>query len=43
MTQYQSEDLRIRVIRSIEDGMSRSTAANHFGVNIANAVRWMDG
>ena len=42
MAQYLSEDLRIRVIRAIEIGMSRNAAARHFGVSIASAVRWMD-
>ncbi len=41
MAQYLSEDLRIRVIRAIEGGMSRNAAARHFGVSIASAVRWM--
>ncbi len=42
MAQYLSEDLRIRVIRAIDGGMSRNSAARHFGVSIASAVRWMD-
>ena len=42
MAQYRSEDLRIRVIRAIEAGMSRNAAARRFGVSIASAVRWMD-
>jgi len=42
MAQYLSEDLRIRVIRAVEGGMSRNAAAGHFGVSIASAVRWMD-
>lgn len=42
MAHYLSEDLRIRVIRAIEGGMSRNAAARHFGVSIASAVRWMD-
>ncbi len=42
MAQYLSEDLRLRVIRSVEEGMSRNQAARHFGVSIASAVRWMD-
>ena len=36
-----SEDLRIRVIRAVEVGMSRNAAARRFGVSIASAVRWM--
>ena len=41
MAQYLSEDLRVRVIRAIEGGMSRNAAARRFGVSIASAVRWM--
>ena len=42
MAQYLSADLRIRVIRAVEGGMSRNAAARRFGVGIASAVRWMD-
>ncbi|WP_404818357.1 IS630 transposase-related protein [Ruegeria aquimaris] len=42
MAQWLSEDLRIRVIRAVEGGMSRNGAARHFGVSIASTVRWMD-
>ncbi len=42
MAQNLSEDLRIRVIRAVEEGMSRNAAARRFGVSIASAVRWMD-
>lgn len=42
MAQYLSEDLRIRVIRAVEGGISRNAAARQFGVSIASAVRWMD-
>ena len=42
MAQYLSEDLRIRVIRAVEGGMSRNAAARRFGVSVASAVRWMD-
>lgn len=41
MAKYLSEDLRIRVIRAVDDGMSRNAAARRFGVSIASAVRWM--
>lgn len=41
MAQFLSEDLRIRVIRAVEGGMSRNAAARRFGVSIASAVRWM--
>jgi transposase len=36
-----SEDLRIRVIRAVEGGMSRNAAARRFGVSITSAVHWM--
>ncbi len=36
-----SPDLRIRVIRAIEGGQSRTAAARRFGVSPASAVRWM--
>ena len=36
-----SEDLRIRVIRAVEDGMSRRAAAERFGVSPASAVRFV--
>ena len=42
MAQYLSADLRVRVIRAVEGGMSRNAAARRFGVSIASAVRWMD-
>lgn len=41
MAKYLSEDLRIRVIRAVEGGLSRNAAARRFGVSIASAVRWM--
>ena len=42
MAKYLSEDLRVRVIRAVEGGMSRNAAARRFGVSIASAVRWLD-
>lgn len=42
MAQYLSEELRIRVIRAVEGGLSRNGAAARFGVSIAGAVRWVD-
>jgi transposase len=36
-----SEDLRIRVIRAVEGGMSRRAAAERFGVSPASAVRFV--
>jgi transposase len=37
-----SEDLRLRVVRAVEEeGMSRRGAAARFGVGIRTAVRWV--
>jgi transposase len=36
-----SEDLRIRVIRAVEGGMSRRAAAERFGISPASAVRFV--
>jgi transposase len=36
-----SMDLRSRVVRAVEDGMSRRAAADRFGVAIRTAVRWV--
>jgi len=36
-----SEDLRLRVIRAVEGGMSRRAAAERFGVSPASAVRFV--
>ena len=36
-----SEDLRSRVIAAVEGGLSRRSAAVHFGVAAASAVRWV--
>jgi transposase len=41
MAKYLCEDLRIRLIRAVDGGMSRNAAARRFGVSIASAVRWM--
>jgi len=41
MGQYLSEDLRVRVIRAIEGGLSRRAAAARFGVGASSAIRWM--
>jgi transposase len=40
MTAPLSNDLRLRVVRAIEGGLSRRTAASKFDVSIASAVRW---
>ena len=36
-----SEDLRVRVIRAVEGGMSRRAAAERFGISPASAVRFV--
>ena len=41
MGRYLSEDLRVRVIRAIEGGLSRRAAAERFGVSVSSAIRWM--
>jgi transposase len=40
MTAPLSNDLRKRVVRAIEGGLSRRVAAAKFDVSIASAVRW---
>ena len=41
MAAYLSQDLRLRVIRAVESGLSRNAAAKRFGISAASAVRWM--
>ncbi len=43
MAAYLSQDLRLRVIRAVESGLSRNAAAKRFGISAASAVRWMPG
>lgn len=40
MTAPLSNDLRSRVVRAIDGGLSRRAAAKKFDVSIASAVRW---
>jgi len=40
MTAPLSNDLRLRVVKAIERGLSRRAAAAKFEVSIASAVRW---
>jgi transposase len=40
MAKALSVDLRRRVVRSIEQGMSRRKVAERDGVSVASAVRW---
>jgi transposase len=37
-----SKDLRVRVIRAVEEGSSRRQAAARFGVSVSSAIRWVD-
>ena len=41
MAKTLSEDLRVRVIAAVEDGLSRHAAAACFGIGVASAVRWL--
>jgi len=41
MAKTLSEDLRVRVIAAVEDGLSRHAAAARFGIGVASAVRWL--
>jgi transposase len=34
------EDLRVRVVGAVKDGMSRRAAAARFGVSASSAIRW---
>jgi transposase len=36
-----SEDLRIRVVRAVDGGMSRRAAAERFGVSVSSAIRFV--
>ena len=41
MGRYISHDLRSGVVAAIDGGLSRCAAADHFGVGVSSAVRWM--
>lgn len=42
MTRAYSQDLRDRVIDAVnEDGLSRRSAAAHFGVSVSSAIKWL--
>ncbi|CAM5335536.1 putative transposase [Aquamicrobium terrae] len=36
-----SEDLRSRVLKASDEGMSARQAAAHFGVGVSSAIRWI--
>ena len=42
MPKLLSDDLRLRVVRAIDDGMSRRQAAARFDVAPSTAIRWYD-
>jgi len=35
-----SDDLRIRVVRAVDNGLSRRGAASRFSVGVSSAIRW---
>lgn len=41
MTKPLSEDLRVRVVDAVENGMSRRAAAERFGITPSAAVKWL--
>lgn len=41
MGQSLSSDLRVRVVRAVEGGMSCRQAAARFGVGVSTAIRWV--
>jgi transposase len=40
MTKPYSADLRMRVVKAIDEGATRHEAAERFGVSVSSAVRW---
>ena len=40
MARPYSSDLRERVVEAVNEGATRSEAAEHFGVGVSSAVRW---
>lgn len=41
MTKSYSADLRERVVEAVVTGASRHEAADHFGISVSSAVRWL--
>lgn len=41
MTKPLSQDLRVRVVNAVENEMSRSAAAERFGITSSAAVNWL--
>jgi transposase len=40
MTKPLDEDLRVRVVGAVREGLSRHASAARFGVSISSAIRW---
>ena len=41
MTRPLSDDLRRRVVRAVDNGMSRRGAAKRFGIAPSTAIKWV--
>jgi transposase len=41
MARALSDDLRLRVLKAADDGMSARRAAARFGVGVSSAIRWI--
>ena len=41
MTKPLSNDLRRRVVASVDGGMSRRAAANRYGIAVSTAIKWL--
>ncbi|WP_354193567.1 helix-turn-helix domain-containing protein, partial [Aquamicrobium terrae] len=41
MARALSEDLRLRVLKASDEGMSARQAAARFGVGVSSAIRWI--
>ncbi|MBV9553082.1 MAG: IS630 family transposase, partial [Alphaproteobacteria bacterium] len=42
MARPYSQDLRERVVRSVESGLSRQGAARRFAVAVSTVIEWVD-
>jgi transposase len=41
MTRPLSNDIRIRLVAAVDDGVSRRSAAKRFGVAVSTAIKWV--
>ena len=41
MAKALSEDLRVRVVSAVDEGLSGRAAAERFGVGVSSAIRWV--